>query len=130
MRSRWPARAPRRAGRRALGRRRDRGRALVRLERALGAARRARFARSHQIGCDHDGRLVHPGVLGAELSVEEGTEAARWCALNALSVLRAGLGSLDRIRSDAITMAGSCTPACWAPSSRSKKGPRPRAGAP
>jgi enamine deaminase RidA (YjgF/YER057c/UK114 family) len=52
---------------------------------------------SGQLPRDHDGRLVHPGVLGAELSVEEGTEAARWCALNALSVLRAGLGSLDRI---------------------------------
>ena len=52
---------------------------------------------SGQLPRDHDGRLVHPGVLGGGLSVEEGAEAARWCALNALSVLRAGLGSLDRI---------------------------------
>jgi enamine deaminase RidA (YjgF/YER057c/UK114 family) len=52
---------------------------------------------SGQLPRDHDGKLVHPGVLGRELSVEEGAEAARWCALNALSVLRAGLGSLDRI---------------------------------
>ncbi|HEY5171330.1 MAG TPA: RidA family protein [Acidimicrobiia bacterium] len=52
---------------------------------------------SGQLPRDHEGRLVHPGVLGADLSVEEGAEAARWCALNALSVLRAGLGSLDRI---------------------------------
>jgi enamine deaminase RidA (YjgF/YER057c/UK114 family) len=44
-----------------------------------------------------DGVLVHPGVLGADVSVEDGTEAARWCALNALSVLRAELGSLDRV---------------------------------
>jgi enamine deaminase RidA (YjgF/YER057c/UK114 family) len=36
-------------------------------------------------------------VLGLELTVEQGAEAARWCALNALSVLRADLGSLDRI---------------------------------
>jgi enamine deaminase RidA (YjgF/YER057c/UK114 family) len=35
--------------------------------------------------------------LGAAVTVEQGTEAARWCALNALSVLRAELGSLDRI---------------------------------
>ena len=52
---------------------------------------------SGQLPRDHDGNLVHPGVLGAGLSVEEGAEAARWCALNALSVLRAELGSLDRI---------------------------------
>jgi enamine deaminase RidA (YjgF/YER057c/UK114 family) len=52
---------------------------------------------SGQLPRDHDGKLVNPGVLGRELSVEEGAEAARWCALNALSVLRAGLGSLDRI---------------------------------
>jgi enamine deaminase RidA (YjgF/YER057c/UK114 family) len=52
---------------------------------------------SGQLPRDHEGTLVHPGVLGAGLSVEEGAEAARWCALNALSVLRAGLGSLDRI---------------------------------
>jgi enamine deaminase RidA (YjgF/YER057c/UK114 family) len=52
---------------------------------------------SGQLPRDHDGKLVHPGVLGAGLTVADGAEAARWCALNALSVLRAGLGSLDRI---------------------------------
>jgi enamine deaminase RidA (YjgF/YER057c/UK114 family) len=52
---------------------------------------------SGQLPRDHDGKLVHPGVLGGGLSVEQGAEAARWCALNALSVLRAELGSLDRI---------------------------------
>ena len=52
---------------------------------------------SGQLPRDHDGNLVHPGVLGADVSVEDGTEAARWCALNALSVLRADLGSLDRV---------------------------------
>jgi enamine deaminase RidA (YjgF/YER057c/UK114 family) len=52
---------------------------------------------SGQLPRDHDGKLVHPGILGHGLSVDEGAEAARWCALNALSVLRAGLGSLDRI---------------------------------
>jgi len=60
---------------------------------------------SGQLPRDHDGRLVHPGVLGAGLSVEEGSEAARWCALNALSVLRADLGSLDRI-SRVLTVLG------------------------
>jgi enamine deaminase RidA (YjgF/YER057c/UK114 family) len=57
---------------------------------------------SGQLPRDHDGALVHPGVLGASpdeggISIEAGTEAARWCALNALSVLRAELGDLDRI---------------------------------
>ena len=52
---------------------------------------------SGQLPRDHAGALVHPGRLGAELSVENGAEAARWCALNALSVLAAELGSLDRI---------------------------------
>ena len=52
---------------------------------------------SGQLPRGHDGQLVHPGVLGAGLTVADGAEAARWCALNALSVLHSGLGSLDRI---------------------------------
>src|SRR5262249_30265070 len=52
---------------------------------------------SGQLPRDHDGRLVHPGVLGAGVTVEQGADAARWCALNALSVLRSELGSLDRV---------------------------------
>jgi enamine deaminase RidA (YjgF/YER057c/UK114 family) len=52
---------------------------------------------SGQLPRDHDGALVHPGVVGDDVSVEQGAEAARWCALNALSVLRAELGDLDRI---------------------------------
>jgi enamine deaminase RidA (YjgF/YER057c/UK114 family) len=52
---------------------------------------------SGQLPRDHDGRLVHPGIVGVDVSVEQGAEAARWCALNALSVLQAELGSLDRI---------------------------------
>ncbi len=52
---------------------------------------------SGQLPRDHDGALVHPGVLGTDLTVEQGAEAARWCALNALSVLQLELGDLDRI---------------------------------
>ena len=51
---------------------------------------------SGQLPRDHDGRIT-TGHLGHDLSVEQGAEAARWCALNALSVLRAELGSLNRI---------------------------------
>ncbi len=37
------------------------------------------------------------GKVGANLTPEEGKEAARRCALNALAVLQRDLGSLDRI---------------------------------
>ena len=52
---------------------------------------------SGQLPRDHDGTIVPPGVLGAGVTVEQGADAARWCALNALSVLAAELGDLDRI---------------------------------
>ncbi|MGA2836116.1 MAG: RidA family protein [Acidimicrobiales bacterium] len=44
-----------------------------------------------------DGELTCCGTLGDTVGVEEGTEAAAVCALNALSVLEVALGSLDRI---------------------------------
>jgi enamine deaminase RidA (YjgF/YER057c/UK114 family) len=52
---------------------------------------------SGQLPRDASGVIVHQGVLGADVTVDEGFDAARWCALNALSVLRQELGSLDRI---------------------------------
>ena len=58
-------------------------------------SRRART--SGQLPRNHDGVLVNPGTLGRDVTVDEGTEAARWCALNALSVLRAQLVTLDQI---------------------------------
>jgi enamine deaminase RidA (YjgF/YER057c/UK114 family) len=44
-----------------------------------------------------DGRLTCCGVLGRTVTVEEGAEAAAVCALNALAVLEAELGTLDRV---------------------------------
>jgi enamine deaminase RidA (YjgF/YER057c/UK114 family) len=45
-----------------------------------------------------EGQVVHPGTLGATVSVELGQEAAARAALQALSVLRHHLGgSLDRL---------------------------------
>ncbi|MEY2570777.1 MAG: hypothetical protein QOE63_1127 [Acidimicrobiaceae bacterium] len=44
-----------------------------------------------------DGALQAIGRLGDQLTVEEGTAAARLCALNALAVLEVALGSLDAI---------------------------------
>jgi enamine deaminase RidA (YjgF/YER057c/UK114 family) len=52
---------------------------------------------SGQLPRDHDGTIVHQGVLGAGVTVEQGEDAARWCALNALSVLDAELRDLDRV---------------------------------
>ncbi len=44
-----------------------------------------------------DGALTCVGTLGSSVTVEEGTAAARVCALNALAVLEAELGTLDRV---------------------------------
>ena len=52
---------------------------------------------SGQLPRDHDGVIVHQGRLGDGVTVEAGAEAARWCALNALSVLQLALGDLDRV---------------------------------
>ena len=45
-----------------------------------------------------EGEMLHPGKLGAEVSLEQGAEAARRCALQVLAALREALGSLDRVR--------------------------------
>ena len=37
------------------------------------------------------------GKLGADLTVEEGYEAARWCALNLLARMKMELGDLERV---------------------------------
>ena len=44
-----------------------------------------------------DGQLTCLGRLGDTVTLEEGREAAAVCALNALAVLEAALGSLDRV---------------------------------
>ena len=44
-----------------------------------------------------DGQLTCIGTLGDTVSVEEGAGAAAICALNALAVLEAELGTLDRV---------------------------------
>ncbi len=46
-----------------------------------------------------DGSVLHPGLLGGEVAVEDGAEAARQAALQALAALRGGLGgSFARLR--------------------------------
>lgn len=43
------------------------------------------------------GRTRYAGRVGAELNVEEGYAAARLCALNGLSILKAEAGGLERV---------------------------------
>ncbi|MCO4316499.1 RidA family protein [Phyllobacterium sp. 21LDTY02-6] len=44
-----------------------------------------------------DGKLVHTGLLGGEVTVEQGQECARACAINILAQAKAALGDLERI---------------------------------
>lgn len=45
-----------------------------------------------------DGEIAYAGKLGAEISNEDGYQAARQCALNAISQLKAAAGNLDKIQ--------------------------------
>ncbi len=44
------------------------------------------------------GELLYPGKLGAGVTVEQGQEAARQCAINALAAANGLLGSLEGLR--------------------------------
>ncbi len=57
-----------------------------------------------------EGELYAHGLLGGEVPVVTGVECAELCALNALSLLRAALGTLDAIeRVLAVTAFIACT---------------------
>ena len=44
-----------------------------------------------------EGKLKYKGKVGRDLSVEEGYEAAKICLLNALSIIKGIVGSLDKV---------------------------------
>ncbi len=44
-----------------------------------------------------DGTLLHPGVLGKNLTVEQGYEAARLTGINVLAGIKYALGDLNRV---------------------------------
>ncbi|HVW57804.1 MAG TPA: RidA family protein [Rhizobiaceae bacterium] len=46
-----------------------------------------------------DGKLVSTGLLGRDLDVAAGREAARQCAINILAQAKAAAGSLDKVKS-------------------------------
>src|SRR5262245_56682403 len=45
-----------------------------------------------------DGKLAYTGKLGSDLSVDQGYQAARLCALNALAQLKSAVGDLELVR--------------------------------
>jgi enamine deaminase RidA (YjgF/YER057c/UK114 family) len=45
-----------------------------------------------------NGELKYTGKVGAQLTIEDGYQAARLCALNHIAILKAALGDLDRVR--------------------------------
>ena len=45
-----------------------------------------------------DGQLLYPGKVGAEVSDDEGYQAARQCAINAFAQLKAAVGDLSQIK--------------------------------
>jgi enamine deaminase RidA (YjgF/YER057c/UK114 family) len=52
---------------------------------------------SGQLCFGADGKLVAKGQLGGSVSIEDGTRAARACAINLLAQVKAAVGDLDRI---------------------------------
>lgn len=52
---------------------------------------------SGQICLTVDGKLAAKGKLGENVSVEDGQQAARACAVNLLAQVKAALGDLDKV---------------------------------
>jgi enamine deaminase RidA (YjgF/YER057c/UK114 family) len=52
---------------------------------------------SGQICLGADGKLIAKGKLGAGVTVEQGSAAARGCAINLLAQIKAALGDLDKV---------------------------------
>lgn len=44
-----------------------------------------------------DGELAYTGKLGVEVSIEQGYDAARICAINAIAQLKSAVADLDRV---------------------------------
>ena len=61
------------------------------------------------------GGVLHPGRLGAEVTIEQGYEAARLTGTNALAGIRYAIGSLDNVRSIVRSLC------CWRKTIRSTR---------
>jgi enamine deaminase RidA (YjgF/YER057c/UK114 family) len=49
------------------------------------------------VTCRIEGKLKFRGKVGREVTQEQAYEAARWCCLNHLAIMKAHLGDLDRV---------------------------------
>jgi enamine deaminase RidA (YjgF/YER057c/UK114 family) len=49
------------------------------------------------VTCKFNGKIQYEGKVGEELTLEEGYEAAKFCALNHLAVIKSIIGDLDRV---------------------------------
>jgi len=56
-------------------------------------------------GPDLDGVLFQKGKLGRDLTLEEGQEAAKCCALNILALIHENIGDLNQVKTIAKTLA-------------------------
>ncbi len=45
-----------------------------------------------------DGELIYTGKLGKEVTVEQGQEAARLCAINIMAAVKGVVGDLDKVK--------------------------------
>jgi enamine deaminase RidA (YjgF/YER057c/UK114 family) len=52
---------------------------------------------SGQVCYGADGKLIAKGKLGASVSIEDGTAAARGCGINLLAQVKAAIGDLDKV---------------------------------
>jgi enamine deaminase RidA (YjgF/YER057c/UK114 family) len=52
---------------------------------------------SGQLCFDGDGKLAATGKLGGRVSIEDGQNAARACAVNLLAQVKAAIGDLDKV---------------------------------
>jgi enamine deaminase RidA (YjgF/YER057c/UK114 family) len=52
---------------------------------------------SGQVCLGGDGKLIAKGKLGAGVTIEQGAAAARGCAINLLSQVKAAIGDLDKV---------------------------------
>jgi len=52
---------------------------------------------SGQVCFDPQGKLIARGKLGGGVTIEQGTAAARGCAINLLAQVKAALGDLDKV---------------------------------
>ncbi len=52
---------------------------------------------SAQLPTDESGKLICTGRVGTDLTIEQGYEAARRCAVNVLTLLTDYIGDLDRV---------------------------------